>query len=308
MNLTETRFIDANGLSFETEVAGTGDRFALLLHGFPENKYSWRFQLPFLAACGFTAWAPNLRGYGRSSRPRERSAYRLEHLMDDVQGLIAAAKSQRAYREIVLIGHDWGGLIAWAIAIREAAPIDKLVIMNVPHPALFRKGLHTFAQLKRSWYIFFFQMPLMPERLLAARNGRAIAQALRAGAGSDAASRFSDEAVGVYLKAALEPDALRAMINYYRANLGDPMMRKISVPFVLPIDTPTLMIWGENDIALGKELTYGTEAYVRKLTIRYLPGVSHWVQQDAPDAVNAMLGAFLEGARVPSVTDLRKAA
>jgi pimeloyl-ACP methyl ester carboxylesterase len=108
----ETRSINANGLSFETDTAGSGDRFALLLHGFPESKYSWRFQLPYLAEHGFTAWAPNLRGYGRSSRPKQRAAYALEHLMDDATGLIAAAKSERAFRETVLIGHDWGALIA----------------------------------------------------------------------------------------------------------------------------------------------------------------------------------------------------
>ena len=226
--------------------------------------------------------------------------------MDDVLGLIAAAKSERHYRETILIGHDWGALIAWAIAIREAAPLDKLVIMNVPHPALFRKGLSSFAQLRRSWYIFFFQLPWLPERSLSARNGEAIARALRDSAADK--SNFADDDLAVFREAAHTPGAPAAMLNYYRANLGGAMMRSISVPYVLPIEVPTLMIWGENDIALGKELTYATEHYVRKLTIRYLPSVSHWVQQEAPHAVNAMLGAFLDGTRVPSVSDLKRAA
>ena len=306
MDRIETRFINANGLSFETDTIGTGDRFALLLHGFPENKYSWRFQLPFLAERGFTAWAPNLRGYGRSGRPRERSAYRLEHLMDDVRGLIAAAKSERNYRETVLIGHDWGALIAWAIAIRNAVPIDKLVIMNVPHPALFRRGLRTRAQFARSWYVFFFQLPWLPEAALTRKGGEALARALRDMAVDK--GNFTDKDLAFYRQAATDPGALSAMINYYRANFGGAMMRKISVPYVLPIDVPTLMIWGEKDSALGKELTYGTEHYVRKLTIRYLPNVSHWVQQEAPAEVNAMLGTYLDGLRVPSSEELRRAA
>lgn len=306
MDGIETRFIAANGLSFETDTIGSGDRFALLLHGFPENKYSWRFQLPFLAERGFTAWAPNLRGYGRTSRPRERIAYRLEHLTDDVRALIAAAKSERDYRETVLIGHDWGALIAWAVAIDGGAPIDKLVIMNVPHPALFRRGLSTRAQLARSWYIFFFQIPWLPEAVLARNGGEALGRALRDMAIDK--TNFSERDLAVYRQAAADPGALGAMIDYYRANLRGGTMRKISAPDLPPIEVPTLMIWGEKDAALGKELTYGTEHYVRRLTIRYLPSVSHWVQQEAPAAVNAMLGAFLDGLRVPPGAELRGAA
>lgn len=306
MDRIETRFINANGLSFETDVSGTGDRFALLLHGFPENKYSWRFQLPFLAERGFTAWAPNLRGYGDTTRPHGRSAYALDHLIEDVRGLIAAAKSERDYRETILIGHDWGALIAWAAAIRNAAPIDKLVIMNVPHPALFRRALRTRAQLARSWYIFFFQLPWLPEKALARKAGEALGRTLHDMAIDK--TNFDEKDLAIYRQAALDPGALTAMINYYRANFGGLMMRKISVPYVLPINVPTLMIWGEEDAALGKELTYGTEHYVRKLTIRYLPNVSHWVQQEAPEAVNAMLGTFLDGLRVPSSEELRRAA
>jgi epoxide hydrolase 4 len=298
-----TRYIAANGLKFETDIAGDGDRFALLLHGFPENKYSWRFQLPFLAKRGFTAWAPNLRGYGRSDRPKRRAAYRLRHLIDDAAALIAAAKSERAYRQTVLIGHDWGGLIAFATQIESAVGIDKLVIMNVPHPALFRHGLNSFAQLKRSWYIWFFQLPWLPELALARNKGEAIGTAF--GDLTLDKSNFGEADLAIYRAAAQDPGALSAMIGYYRANLGE--MHKISRRDQPPLDVPTLMVWGENDIALGKELTYGTERYVRKLTIRYLPGVSHWVQQEAPAVVNAMLGAFIDGNRVPSAEELAKA-
>ncbi len=297
MDRIETRFVNANGLSFETDTSGTGDRLALLLHGFPENKYSWRHQIPALAAQGFTVWAPNLRGYGRTSRPAERAAYALEHLLDDVTGLLAAAQSERRYREVSLVGHDWGGLIAWAYAIRQVGPISKLAVLNMPHPALFRRAMRTRAQALRSWYITFFQLPWLPEAVLASRRGKTLAGIFRDMAVDKSA--FSDTDLSLLCNGALEPGALTAMINYYRANVRSRAMAQTTASFVLPIDVPTLLLWGEGDTVLGKELTYGTENYVRQLTIRYLPRVSHWVQQEAPEAVNGMLGAFLDGRTVP---------
>jgi pimeloyl-ACP methyl ester carboxylesterase len=306
MDRIETRMVNANGLSFETDIAGNTDRLALLLHGFPENKYSWRHQILYLASLGMTVWAPNLRGYGRTSRPRERSAYRLEHLLDDVAGLIDAASAERRVREVTLIGHDWGGLVAWAYAIRNVSPIAKLVVLNMPHPALFRRSLRTRSQLARSWYIGFFQLPWLPETLLRARGGEAIARLFRVMASSQAS--FSDRDLAVFRDGAREPGALTAMLNYYRANVSSLAMRQVTASFVLPIEVPTLLIWGERDLALGKELTYGTEHYVRHLTIRYLPRASHWVQQEAPEAVNGMIGAFLDGRTVPLIEDFERQA
>lgn len=307
MERIETRLINANGLSFEIDQAGSGERFALLLHGFPESKHSWRHQLPALAAQGFTAWAPNLRGYGRTSRPAERAAYVLEHLLDDVAGLIAAARAERRFREIVLIGHDWGGIIAWAYAIRNVTPLDKLIVLNAPHPALYRKTVRAGKQALRSWYIGFFQLPWIPEALLGARHAEAIARLFQPLAANKSA--FTSEDIAVFREGALEPHALTAMLNYYRAIRKSRAMRQVSASYVLPIDVPTLLLWGERDIALGKETTYGTENYARHLTVRYLPRASHWVQQDAPEIVNAMMAAFLEGRAVPGIEDFeRKAA
>jgi epoxide hydrolase 4 len=169
--------------------------------------------------------------------------------------------------------------------------------MNVPHPALFENALHTWPQLKRSWYVFFFQLPWLPERFLSADNYSAIARAFR-GMAIDK-SRFPDEVLSVYRDNAAQPGALTAMVNYYRAVLrggGAMRQRKLGYP---TIETPTLMIWGEHDTALGKETTYGTQRYVKDLTLRYLPNVSHWVQQEAPETVNAMLEAWLTGQSVP---------
>jgi pimeloyl-ACP methyl ester carboxylesterase len=285
------RTIHANGLSFNVAVAGAGEKLALCLHGFPESSFSWRHQMPLLAQLGYQVWAPDLRGYGGTSRPRGIQAYSLDNLRDDVAALIEASEA----KQVVLIGHDWGALIAWNYAMFGRLPIDRLIIMNVPHPALAEKGLRTLRQLKKSWYIFFFQLPRIPEWGLARNGYAAIAQAFR-GMAVDK-SRFPAEVTRVYQDAAAQPGALTAMLNYYRALLRNlSANRRRGTP---QIKVPTLMLWGEVDAALGKELTYGTDGYVSDLTLRYLPNVSHWVQQEAPETVNRMMAAWLTGQEVP---------
>jgi epoxide hydrolase 4 len=283
--------IRANGIDFRVATAGTGQRLALCLHGFPESAYSWRHQMPLLAHLGYRVWAPDLRGYGGSSRPAGVAAYALENLEEDVAALIEASGA----KEVVLVGHDWGAVIAWYYAMFGRLPISRLIIMNVPHPALARNGLRTLRQLKKSWYIFFFQLPWIPEWALARNAHEAIGRAFR-GMAVDK-SRFPDEVLRVYRDAAARPGALTAMLNYYRALIRG--YRRTSRRGTPRIDTPTLMIWGEVDAALGKELTFGTQDYVSNLTLRYLPNVSHWVQQEAPETVNAMIEAWLLGRAVP---------
>jgi pimeloyl-ACP methyl ester carboxylesterase len=291
MDAITYRTVHANALEFNVAVLGSGPRLALCLHGFPESSFSWRYQMPLLAQLGFLVWAPDLRGYGKSSRPNGIAAYSMENLRADVAALIEASGAT----ETLLIGHDWGALIAWDYAMFGRIPLSKLVIMNVPHPALAQKGLRTLRQLLKSWYIFFFQLPGIPEWFLARNDYAAIAQAFR-GMAVDK-SRFPREVLKVYQEAAAQPGALTAMLNYYRALLrGISAARKRGAP---KITVPTLMLWGEVDAALGKELTYGTERYVSNLTLRYLPNVSHWVQQEAPETVNLLLQAWLTGEAVP---------
>jgi pimeloyl-ACP methyl ester carboxylesterase len=285
--------VRANGLRFHVAACGDGERLALCLHGFPECWYSWRFQLPLLARLGYRAWAPDLRGYGETDRPPHVRDYAIERLMEDVAGLIDASRASAT----TLLAHDWGAIVAWYFAMRRLRPLDRLVIMNVPHPAVGERAMRTLRQLRKSWYVFLFQLPWLPERALAARHYRAIGEAFRTMAVDK--TRFPDEVLAVYRENAARPGALTAMINYYRALVrggGAARQRKLGYPV---IDTPTLMIWGEQDIALGKETTYGTERYVHDLTLRYLPNASHWVQQDAPETVNAMLEAWLSGRPVP---------
>jgi pimeloyl-ACP methyl ester carboxylesterase len=283
--------VRANGIDFNVASLGSGARLALCLHGFPESSFSWRHQMPMLAHLGLRVWAPDLRGYGGSSRPSGVESYALQHLEEDVAALIESSGA----KEVVLVGHDWGALIAWYYAMFGRVPISRLIIMNVPHPALAEKGLRTRRQLAKSWYIFFFQLPWLPEWALARNGCAAIGRAFR-GMAVDK-SRFPDEVLRVDKDAAAAPGALTAMLNYYRALLRG--FRRNRRRGTVRIDVPTLMIWGEVDTALGKELTYGTERHVSNLTLRYLPNVSHWVQQEAPETVNAMIEAWLLDRSVP---------
>ena len=290
----ETRAIHANGLTFEVDTCGTGDRLALCLHGFPELAFSWRHQLPLLARLGYRTWAPNLRGYGRTSRPRAVTDYGLPHLVADVAGLIDAAGA----RQTLLVGHDWGGAIAWHFALRHPQRIERLIVLNMPHPACLLAGLAGWRQRLRSWYIAAFQVPWLPERILAAGHGWLAAEAIAATA-SDR-SRFPPDVLRVYRDAAARPGAMTAMLNYYRAlPLAGPPPEEAAA-LQERIGIPTLMIWGEDDFALGRELLRGTRELVPNLVLRTLPGISHWVQQEAPETVNALIAAWLSGRPVPS--------
>ncbi len=292
--------VDANGLRFRVASCGTGDRLALCLHGFPELSYSWRAQLPLLARLGYRAWAPDLRGYGGSDRPANYRDYAIEFLMEDVAGLIEASGA----REVLLLAHDWGAMIAGCFATRFPEKLNRLVIMNVPHPAAAQKGF-SLRQLGRSWYVLFFQIPWLPEWVLRRNGAEAVGRAFSQIAIDK--SRFPDEVLQVYRDAALVPGAAKAMVDYYRALVrggGGSRQRKLGYPV---IETPTLMIWGEEDPALGIELTRATGDFVKDLTLRTLPGVSHWVQQEAPETVNGMLEAWLTGEPVPEARETESA-
>lgn len=282
------RMQPANGIDFELAeldaADGGTDRLALCLHGFPELNFSWRYQMPLLSRLGWRVWAPNLRGYGASSKPIGVDAYRLDTLCADVAALIDASGA----REVMLVAHDWGAVIAWHFAIRRLRPLTRLIIMNVPHPMVARRERRNWRQLRMSWYIFFFQLPWLPEFGLARDGARRIGAAFAEMATDKA--RFPPDVTDVYRAAALRPGALTAMVNYYRALLRTPDYAAIGDG---RIDVPTLMIWGEADRALGPWLTRGTERWVPELTLHTLPGVSHWVQQEAPEQVNALLDDWL---------------
>lgn len=283
----DTEFVRANGLQFEVLTCGSGDRLALCLHGFPEVALSWRGQMPVLAAMGYRVWAPNQRGYGRSSRPPRIEDYAIERLMEDVAGLIDAAGAL----EVVLVAHDWGALVAWTFAARRVRPIERLVIANVPHPACFARELRRPGQMLRSWYVGFFQLPRLPEMVLGRRRAALVGR-MMVGTSTDP-KHFPAELVEAVRENAAQPGALTAMIHWYRALVrGGGLRRQMRLGWPV-IETPTLMLWGDRDVALSLRTTEGTDEYVRDLRFVQLPGVSHWVQQDATERCNAELRAFL---------------
>lgn len=248
--------------------------------------------MPLLTRLGYRVWAPNQRGYGATTRPEGVVEYDIEKLLADVAGLIDAAGARR----VTLIGHDWGAAVAWFFAMHRVRPLARLVIINVPHPAIFLECLRTsWRQRARSWYALFFQLPWLPERLLGA--GRAAAIAAMFERSSRDPSRFPPSVVDVYRDGAARPGALTAMLNWYRAAARGGFGKQIARGFPR-IDVPTLMLWGEEDVALGRETTYGTDRYVRDFELHYLPGVSHWAQQEAPERINALLERFLTRTKV----------
>lgn len=275
-----TVFVQANGQRFEVLEAGAGDRLALCLHGFPEHAVCWHHQIPVLVGLGYRVWAVNQRGYGRSSRPAAVADYALSELTADVAALIDASGA----RAVVLIGHDWGAVVAWSVAALRLRPLERLVIMNVPHPLCFLAAVRRWRQMRRSWYVAFFQLPRLPENLLSRRDGAAIGAILR--------GLPIDPAVIATLRRQIaEPGAATAMLNWYRAVLRFGFGNRRAL--ARPIAVPTLVIWGENDVALDPVCLDGTDRYVADLWIERLPGISHWVQQHAPDRVNALLSGFL---------------
>ena len=289
----QTEFVNTNGIRLEVDKCGdqSARTLALCLHGFPEHAISWRFQMPMLADMGLKVWAPNMRGYGNSSIPPAMEDYGIEGLMEDVGGLIDAADCD----EVILIAHDWGAVIAWFFAMRKIRPISKLIICNVPHPQAMRQAMG-WEQLKKSWYVLFFQIPGLPE-MMVGRSGGSIGQLFLES--SSAPQNFSVDVLQIYDENARRPGGMTAMVNYYRALVrggGGKRQQDLGTDI---IDVPTLMIWGEDDMALTVETTHGTEKWVRDFQIRYLPRVSHWVQQDAPDEVNTMMRAFIEDKSVP---------
>ncbi len=241
-----------------------------------------------LASMGYRVWAPNQRGYGRTSRPPHMQDYAIEHLMADVAALIDASGA----RSVVLLGHDWGAIVAWCFATRRLRPLHQLVIINVPHPVCFRRSLRRPTQLLRSWYVAAFQIPRLPERFLARNGARAIGESMLRS--STAPDHFPRDLIAATCANAAPPGALKAMIDWYRAFLrGGGFERQLDLGFPR-IDTPTLLLWGEEDQFLAKFTTEGTDEFVRDLSLRFLPGVSHWVQQDAPEQCDRELRSFLK--------------
>ena len=286
MLATTGEFIEGDGVKLHVVRAGAGPA-VILLHGFPESSRSWRRQIPVLAAAGLSVLAPDLRGYGESDKPAGRNAYRLRHLVADVAALVKASGAARAH----VVGHDWGGIIAWTFAGMHPELVDRLVIMNAPHPDIYFSKLWRTRQLFRSSYVLLFRIPRVAEWLLSRNDFGVVRHMFRRLPARHAT--FTKEDVDAYVKALRQPGALTAALDYYRAFFsGDALAR--AKPSIVTAET--LVIWGEQDPALGLELLDGLERVAPRVRVARLPHASHWVQNEAPDEVNRLLVGFLSGA------------
>lgn len=277
-----------NGVNLHVVMAGASDGpLVMLLHGFPEFWYGWRKQLPVLAAAGYQVWAPDQRGYNCSDKPKRISAYHIEVLARDVVSLIEASGHEQVY----LAGHDWGAAVAWWVAGRYPHLVKKLAILNVPHPAVMRcTVLEDPEQRKKSWYIFFFQLPWLPEYLLR-RNG--YADLIRMLKGSSRRGTFTDDDLVAYKQAWSQPGALTAMLHWYRA----AVRYQAQAAELGRIHVPTLMIWGANDIALDRKMAQPSIDLCDEGRLVFLEKATHWVQHEEPETVNQLLLEFFRESR-----------
>lgn len=280
-------YINANNIRIHYVEQGTGP-LVVLMHGFPEFWYSWRYQIPALAKAGFRVVALDMRGYNETDSPKGVKNYYPEIIATDIKELVHALGEEQAF----IVGHDWGGGIAWRVAQDHPEIVKKLVVMNCPIPQILAQHLlKNFRQLRRSWYMFFFQIPWLPEKGMSKDLGGTFAKAFRGWAHNKEV--FTREDINEYVKAFDRPGGLTGPMNYYRATfrrIFDKETRQVPV-----FSTDTLLIWGEDDRALGKELTYDMEQYFTgSFEVRYIKDCSHWVQVDCYQQVNDILIPFLK--------------
>lgn len=265
-------------------VAGPQDGpVVILLHGFPEFWYGWHKQIEPLAAAGFRVIVPDQRGYNLSSKPRGVSSYALTELVSDV----IAMADQLGQQKVFLAGHDWGAAIAWSAALLRPERIAKLAILNVPHPSVMRRYMYyRFPQTLRSWYIFFFQIPWLPEGLLSAFNFRAAARALQR---SSRPGTVSAEDVAQYRAAWSQPGALTAMVNWYRAAV------RYRMPFPnRTVRVPTRILWGERDKFLMTEMAHESLRYCASGELFTFADASHWLQHEEAEKISEHLISFFQ--------------
>lgn len=287
---TETwlhRDIITNGIRMHYVSQGSGP-LIVLLHGFPEFWYSWRLQIPFLADLGYTVVAPDLRGYNDSDKPR--TGYSIPNLLRDIVGLIKGLGQEKA----IIVGHDWGGVLAWAFAASYPQMTEQLIVLNAPHPDAMLRELRNPRQLRKSWYVLALQTPILPEYILGRNHAEAIGRMIYQAAVQKEA--FPSSVLLRYREAMNKPGSLRASISYYRALFRKPQHQGGSSSEE-QITTPTLLIWGEQDIALDIALTKGLERWVSNIQVRLIPDSGHWVQQEKPELVNQWIAEFLQSSK-----------
>jgi len=283
-------YVEANGIRLHCAVAGSGSKLMLFLHGFPEFWAAWRKPMAYFAERGWLCVAPDLRGYNLSDKPEGVESYRAKHLIADVLAL----GGRYANGKFTLVGHDWGGAVAWGLAIGHPQRLDRLVMVNSPHPYVFWRELcGNPAQQKASEYMNLFRLP-KAERVLS-ENG----YARLLGAFGHHEKAWSDE----LLQAWSQPGALTGGLNYYRASplypptTADPGPRKLRFePENFMVRVPTLVLWGERDTALLPGCLEGLGECVPDLKLVRVPDASHWIVHEKPDLVCGEIGKFVREA------------
>ncbi|MCU0734612.1 MAG: alpha/beta hydrolase [Methylotetracoccus sp.] len=280
----QAAWIEVNGIRLHVIQAGPEDGpLVILLHGFPEFWYGWRHQIPSLAAAGCRVWIPDQRGYNLSAKPAGIDAYRLERLAGDVVGLIEAAGEQQAD----VIGHDWGGAVAWWLAAHHPDRLRRLIVINCPHGSAFRRQIRRDAvQLWRSSYILFFQLPWLPEIVSRLGNGALPARVLRR---SSNPGTFSDAELAHYRRAWSQQGAWTAMLNWYRAIVQCPPRFSAADRSAVP----TLLIWGARDCFLSTPMAQPSIDCCDEARLVLFERATHWVHHECAPQVNGLLRDFL---------------
>jgi len=280
----EHSYIETNGICLHVVQAGPKSGIpVILLHGFPEFWYGWRKQIPALVEAGCRVIVPDQRGYNLSDKPKDVKSYHVSSLVEDILGLINALE----YEKVNLVGHDWGAGVAWTLANKYPERLHRLGILNVPHPAVMRRFLlRDFEQIRRSWYVFLFQLPWLPEAGLKRDDWRGLIGSLR---NTSKPNSFTDEDILKYKEAWSQPGALTAMINWYRA-----LIQQVpKLPDDPRIQVRTLMMWGMRDFALSHRMARPSMDYVNDGNLILFPEATHWLHLDAAEEVNHYLIDFL---------------
>jgi pimeloyl-ACP methyl ester carboxylesterase len=281
----QSRTVDVGDVDLHVREFGHADRpLVVLLHGFPEFWYCWHEHAPAIASAGFHVVAPDQRGYNRSDKPRDVGAYRVEAIAEDLVGLIDAL----GYDSAAVVGHDWGATVGWWAALHHAARIERLCVMNAPHPTVLRETLRRSTRQKlRSWYAGFFQVPVVPEQLSAAFDYRLMARALRR---TSDPGTFTDADLRQYRAAWSQPGALTAMLNWYRAagRYGiDPVRDRV--------DVETFVLWGARDSFFERSVAHDSVDYCTDGRVRVVWDATHWLHHEQPGAVVDAVRGFLKG-------------
>jgi epoxide hydrolase 4 len=286
--MPDHRYVETNGVRLHVLQDGRDDGpLVILLHGFPEFSGCWTRLIDFLATAEYRVWAPDGRGYNLSDKPVGVASYSLDALVADVVGLVDAAGRER----VLLVGHDWGASVAWQVAQQHPDRVSRLVIINVPHAAVMKEHLRgNIAQVLKSWYVFFFQLPWLPEALLRRRGWRALAQGMVA---TSRPGTFSEREMAAYRAAWSQPKAIGSMINWYRALLWKP-------PAGTPrprITVPTLVLWGARDAFLSRDMARPSVELCDDGRLVVFEDATHWVHHEEPDHVAESIAAFFGAAR-----------